>query len=365
MTAEMASPSLAAPSAPARASAAAGAGGAARTGTPMRAVAGVLDDGTPIYAPIGEIVFDGQRVTCHLCGRAFRSVAAHLASHGWTKERYCETFGLERSQPLEGPETRKLRAASLSARLVFDPAIRDGSAAGRERARRGELTRAAAAAARGRPFPEQRRRKAAQATTPASRARSAEANRQRASEHVAAVAAEVAHRHGYPDIQAFAGTQMAAGASLAAISRTAGLHKDWLSWHLSQLDPALARLARQRSTGRPDVAWLPAVRRIGFDDVASYLRERHHVGHQTVNAIATETGFSTHRVESALRRHGLEIVAHAAKRHAAQQRAADVGAALGYATVAGYIRRRRADGWTWKAIAAESGQPQTWLRRQA
>jgi transposase len=182
---------------------------------------------------------------------------------------------------------------------------------------------------------------------------------------MAAVAAAVAHRLGYPDIQAFVGAQMAAGASLAAISRDAGLHKDWLSRHLSQLDPALARLARQRSTGRPDVAWLLAVRRLGFDDVASYLRERHHTGHQTVNAIATETGFSTHRVESALRRHGLEIVAHAAKRHAARQRAADVAAGLGYATMAGYIRRRRADGWTWKAIAAESGQPQTWLRRQA
>jgi predicted transcriptional regulator len=115
MTAEMASPSLAAPSAPAHAFAAAGAGGAARTGTPMRAVAGVLDDGTPCYAPIGEIIFDGQRVTCHLCGRAFRSVAAHLASHGWTKERYCETFGLERSQPLEGYRRGIRPAADLAA----------------------------------------------------------------------------------------------------------------------------------------------------------------------------------------------------------------------------------------------------------
>ncbi len=365
MAAEITSPALAASSAPARVTHAAGAGGAACPGTPIGAVAGVLDDGTPFYVPVGEIVSDGGRVTCHLCGRAYRSVAAHLASHGWTKERYCETFGLERSQPLEGTETRKLRAASLSARLVFDPAMRDGSAAGRERARRGELTSAAAAAARGRPFPEQRRRKAARAATTASRARSAEANRQRASEHVATVAAEVAHRHGYPDIQAFVGARMAAGASLAAISRAAGLHKDWLSRHLGQLDPALARVARQRGPGRPDVVWPAAVRRLGFDDVASYLRERHHVGHQTVNAIATETGFSTHRVESALRGHGLEIVAHAAKRHAAQQRAAEVAAALGYATMAGYIRRRRADGWTWKAIAAESGQPQTWLRRQA
>src|SRR5262245_61547426 len=96
-----------------------------------RPVVAVLPDGTPCYAPIGEVVVDGPLVTCHLCGRGLRSVAAHLAAHGWTKERYCEAFGLERSQSLEGPETRKLRAAALTARLVFDPAIREGSAAGR------------------------------------------------------------------------------------------------------------------------------------------------------------------------------------------------------------------------------------------
>ncbi len=138
MAAERASPTLAAPSAPARATRAAGAGGAARTGTPMRPVAGVLDDGTPFYAPVGEIISDGQRVTCHLCGGGFRSVAAHLASHGWTKERYCETFGLERSQPLEarkpgscGP--RPCRHASSSIRrsaMAAAPQAANGPAAG-------------------------------------------------------------------------------------------------------------------------------------------------------------------------------------------------------------------------------------------
>jgi len=332
-----------------------------RAAAGSRPVAGVLGDGTPFFAPVGEVVVQGTRVTCHLCGRAFRSVAAHLASHGWTKERYCEAFGLERSQPLEGPETRKLRAASLAARLVFDPAVREGSAAGRERARRGELTRAAAAGARGRPFPEQRRRKAARVSAAARRG--AQANRERAIARVAAVAADVARRHGYPDIQAFVLARTDAGDSLAAISRGAGLHKDWLSRHLGQLDPTLAGRARQR--GRLDGPWRPVVRRLGFPDVPSYLRDRHHGQHWTVNAIAAETGFSPRRVESALRRHGLEVVAHAAKRHAARQRADGVAAALGQATVAGYIRQRRADGWTWNAIAAESGQPPTWLRRQA
>jgi hypothetical protein len=30
-----------------------------------------------------------------------------------------------------------------------------------------------------------------------------------------------------------------------------------------------------------------------------------------------------------------------------------------------YLGRRRAAGWTWQEIAAESGQPSSWLRRQA
>ncbi len=111
-----------------------------------RPVVAVLADGTPAFAPIGEVVGTDARVVCHLCGRALRSVTAHLRVHGYTKDTYCAVFGLERGQSLEGPDTRKLRAAALTSRLVFDAAIRAGSAAGRQRARSGELTRDAAAA---------------------------------------------------------------------------------------------------------------------------------------------------------------------------------------------------------------------------
>lgn len=328
-------------------------------------VVGVLADGTPFYAPIGEVIVDGPRVTCHLCGRALRSVAAHLAWHGWTKEKYCEVFGLERGQSLEGPETRKLRAAALTARLIFDPAIRDGSAAGRQRARTGDLARDAATAARGRPFPAQRRRKAAGVLAEIPRPVVARANRERADRHLAAVAAEAARRRGFPDIQALVAARTEAGASLAAISREAGLHKDWLSRHLGQLDPLAAGAVRQRSPDRPDAAWQPALRRLGFADVACYLRQRHLVQHWTTNSIAAEMGVSHHAVESALRRHGMSRITHAAKRHAARQRAAEVAAGLDYASIAEYVGQRRADGWTWNSIAAESGQPQTWLRRHA
>lgn len=134
-----------------------------RRGRKVRPVAGMLADGTVFYAPVGEVVIDGELVICHLCGRSLRSVTAHLRVHGWTPGAYREAFGLERGQSLEGPGTRKLRAAALTSRLVFESAVREGSAAGRERARDGRLTRDAAAAARGRSFPEQRRRKALRA----------------------------------------------------------------------------------------------------------------------------------------------------------------------------------------------------------
>src|ERR1700685_1802378 len=100
---------------------------------------GRLADGTAFYAPSGEVIADGDLVLCHLCGLLRRSVTAHLRAHGWTKEAYCAAFGLERGQSLEGAPTRKLRAAAFSARLLFEPAVRDGSAAGRARARAGSL----------------------------------------------------------------------------------------------------------------------------------------------------------------------------------------------------------------------------------
>jgi hypothetical protein len=99
-------------------------------GQALRPVAGTLADGTVCYAPVGELIVEDSLVACHLCGRSFRSVSAHLVAHGWTKQQYCEAFGLERGQSLEGPETRKLRAAAFTARLLFEPRVRQGARRG-------------------------------------------------------------------------------------------------------------------------------------------------------------------------------------------------------------------------------------------
>ncbi len=331
---------------------------------PGKTVVGVLGDGTPYFAPIGQVVADGAVVTCHLCGRTFRSVAAHLSSHGWTKAQYCEAFGLERRQSLEGADTRKLRAAAFSARLVFEPAVRNGSARGRELARNGQLTVRAAAAARGRPHPEQRRQRSRVAVSAAARAQLASANRERARQRVQAVAEAAAHRHGYADIGQLVEDMTRSGHSLAAISLACGLHKDWMSRHLPRLAPAVAAAAVAREN-RTDWRWLPALRALGFSDVASYLRQRHCVEHLSVNAIAREVGLSFHAVKAALARHDVQVAPHAAKRHAARNRAAAVAAELGVDSIVAFVEQGRALGWTWQQLASASGQPQTWLRRHA
>ncbi|HEY6501299.1 MAG TPA: MucR family transcriptional regulator [Streptosporangiaceae bacterium] len=331
----------------------------------VQPVIGVLADGIPYYAPIGEIVSDGTTVTCHLCGRSLKSVSAHLRVHGWTKAAYCEVFGLERGQSLEGDQTSKRRAASFAPRLIFDPAIRAGSAAGRQRAAAGELARDAARASTGRPRPEQRRRKASRAAAAASSAAAVRANQERAARHRAEVAARVASEQGYPTLGAYVQARAASGASLAAISREAGLNKDWLYRHLAELDPMVAAAVRQAPSDRDGPRWVQAVTALGFADVPSYLRDRHLVRHQTVSAIGGELGLSNHAVTAALARHGLARTAHAGQRNAVQERAAQLAAVLGVDSVPGYVAERRAAGWTWQAIAAECGQPASWLRRQS
>jgi hypothetical protein len=326
---------------------------------------GFLADGTPYFSPIGQVIADDSRVTCHLCGRSFRSVTTHLASHGWTKAMYCQAFGLERGQSLEGAETRKLRATAFSARLVFEPAVRAGSAAGRRRARTGELSRDAANAARGRPFPEQRRQRSRGAMSPLAASHVARANRDRADQQLAAVAREAARKQGYASVGGLVRDKLAAGQSLAAISRECGLGKDWMARHLHRIDPPAAELARSGPRHALDARWLPVARRLGFGDVAGYLRQRHLIDHASVNAIAREAGMSFHAAKSALERHGLTVSPHVTKRRVAELRRTEVAASLGAPSIAEYVRGRRALGWTWREIAAEAGQPETWLRRQA
>ncbi|HEX4247193.1 MAG TPA: hypothetical protein VH008_04950 [Pseudonocardia sp.] len=350
----------------------AGASPVGTSGRPLRgrrvhAVVAVLPDGTPCYSPIGTVLADGARVQCHLCGGWFRSVLAHLRVHGWDQAGYRAAFGLERGQPLEGTDTRRRRAVALRVRRAVEPAVRVGFEAGQQRARSGDLTRDAAEASHGRRQPEQRRRKTLRTLAAVSPAARAAGRRRYTEQWLHRTAAEAAAKLGHPDIGSLVRDRVATGASLASISREGGLHKDWLCRHLATVDRATAEAVT--ATGvepvRRDARWLPTVQALGFPDVRSYLVERHVTGRWTVHSIAREIGLSPGTVQSALDRHGVARVPHAASRSRCAERASAVAARFGYGDIDGYLDARRAGGLSWRAIAAECGEPATWLRRRA
>jgi AraC-like DNA-binding protein len=316
------------------------------------------------YAPVGTVVAEGDHVLCHLCGGWFRSVLAHLRQHGWDQARYRVAFGLERAQSLEGATTRRRRAAAFIRRRQRDPAVRAGCAVGRRWVASGDLTRTASSAARGRRQPEQRRRKTLAtlaAITPQARARGA---RRYADARLRRTADAAARALAFPDIGTLVLDRIARGYSLAAISREAGLHKDWLCRHLGTVDPAAAAAAA-RPTAAEDACWLAVVPRFGFADVSAYLSDRHLVRRDTAAAIAREVGMTSGAVRSALRRHGIELTPHATARSRMTARATAIATRFGFPDLDSYLADRRAAGQSWRAIAAECGQPRTWIRRRA
>ncbi|MER7009486.1 MucR family transcriptional regulator [Dactylosporangium sp. NPDC000555] len=325
----------------------------------MAQVVGRLADGTPHYAPVGVLLAEDDRVCCHLCGRWFLSVASHLRYHGWTKTAYIAAFGLELGNPLSGPATSKRRSEALGARHA-EPAIVGARLAARERAGNGALTEAAARAAQGRPHPAERRAKTLAALAgvdPAARAegnrRRAEGNRRRGERHRERIATEVAARFGFATFEEYLAARVRAGLSMAAISREAGLHKDWVCRH--------APVTQRPAPGEARLG--PVARALGHAGVGAYLRAVHIEQHRTVAAIALEAGVSRWTVLAALRHHGIEPAAHAAMRHAAEARGRSAARALGFASIGAFVAARRAEGAPWSALAAESGIAPTSLRR--
>lgn len=318
------------------------------------------------HAPTGTVIREGDRVLCHLCGGWFRSVIAHLPSHGWDHLSYRQEFGLERGDSLEGTSTRQRRAAAMRVRRTADPAVWEGCEQGKTWLRSGALTRAAAEAARGRKQPAQRRRKTLQTLAAISPAARAEGSQRHTLQQLRLTAQQAAERLGFADVGTLVRDRVAAGASLAAISREAGLHKDWLCRHLATVDPETARaVSGSAACRRFDAPWLPVIRPLGFTDVRDYLHDRHVLRHRSIKAISTEVGFSRSAVETAMTRHNLTKVLHATSRRHCADRAATVAARFGFPDMAAYLADRRAAGLSWRAIAAECDQPQSWVRRRA
>lgn len=109
----------------------------------------MLGDGTPAHVPPGRLVVsDDGRLACHLCGRWFTHLGAHLRRHGWTADQYRDAVGLPLHMPLCSAGLSGRIAARQKRAWEADPLVRARFEAGRLLARTGELSRLSAEARR-------------------------------------------------------------------------------------------------------------------------------------------------------------------------------------------------------------------------
>jgi hypothetical protein len=134
-------------------------------------------DGTPLYAPLGELPteVDGSAVQCHLCGRWLRQLgSSHVVhAHGVTAAEYRLLAGLRPRHPLQAPDLSVVRAARMRHRIATDPRLRRAMAAGVALARAGTLQRTAGDALRERPVAIERERQLVESSARLGTARAA------------------------------------------------------------------------------------------------------------------------------------------------------------------------------------------------
>lgn len=246
-------------------------------------------DGTGLHAPLGVLVRDpdSARVCCHLCGRWFTLLGAHVRVHGHTPDTYRELVGLCR--------TRALAATTLSdrlrkrQRLAYEeqPAVRERLAPGQQLARSGQLTASLADARSSEPL-ERRRARAAQL------AQGRVTRRERQDVRLAQLLAE----HGAVNLPVFLRMRYAQGDSLETLARTTGLGRARLRAALTQAGVPVRPSGVNTDFGqrsRARTADARAAERLGVDDLAGWLLERRHEG-WSLTRLGEAVGHSTHWV---------------------------------------------------------------------
>lgn len=233
---------------------------------------------------------------CHLCGRWFTHLGAHLRRHGWTARGYRQEVGLALHVPLC---SAKLSARIAARQQAAYPGFREILEPGQGLARSGELQRLAAAAARLRD--ERGAVPAAQADArhgrlAAGRRTVAARRRQRLDLVVEAAKARDLDdllRQAYQD-----------GASLADLVRRTGLGRSGLRAALIAAGVQIRPTGRNRPTSKTararSIDAAVAVH-VGADDIRKWLLQRRAAG-GTLRVLADETGRSIPWVRSRLSR---------------------------------------------------------------
>ncbi len=258
-----------------------------------------LLDGTAAQAPLGELTrnSDGELV-CHLCGRWFHHLGAHLRSHGWTVAQYREAVGLTLHVALCSESVSADITERQRGRWKNDPSVKERLAVGQGLAHTGELAQRAADAGRDRETSGR-----VSGAVRAARARRLAEGRRTMRRRREARLSEVIAAAGAADLSDLLRTAYGNGATLASLARLTGLGREQLRVELENAGVAVRKTghnlpeSKQGRAGRVDAA---VADRVGTDDIRRWLLEQSNNGH-TAAALAALTGRSIPWVRSRLR----------------------------------------------------------------
>lgn len=242
------------------------------TGRGRHAHLWVGTDGTGLHAPLGELVRDEDsgRVCCHLCGRWFVLLGAHVRVHGHTGDSYREAVGLCRSRALAAAPLSTSLSTRLRTQYEGQPAARHRLVPGQELARSGEL--AARARRARRPEPLERVRVQAEQLD-AGRRTQLLRHDSRVEQRVAALGAD--------DLRGYLRQAYAQGASLQDLGRVTGLGRVRLRQALVDAGVTVRPTGSTTPAGRRSravTADADAASRLGVTDLDAWLRERRAEG---------------------------------------------------------------------------------------
>lgn len=250
-----------------------------------------LPDGTGLHTPLGQLVEDPAtgRLCCHLCGRWFVSLGAHVRAHGYTADTYRDAMHLLRTRPLVSSEM-STSIATRQARAYRDSAqVRERFAEGQQLARTGQL------AWRARAGNLESWQRLERVETSYAQLAAGRATRARHREgHLAALLVE----RGTPDLSTFLRTEYAAGASLQTLARTTGLGRNRLRAALTAAGIMVRSTGHNSAAGkrsRAEAADAAAAARVGTDDLHRWLTDCYDQG-WSLTRLAAAVGHSTHWV---------------------------------------------------------------------
>ncbi|MGI5458772.1 MucR family transcriptional regulator [Streptomyces sp. CA-249302] len=240
------------------------------------------------HPDFGRLIRDetADTVICHVCGRAFRSLGAHVRVHDMTAAEYRREFGLLRARALSARSLARQRSRARRAAYLASEETQAWFAAGREMARSGELNRRRWNGATGQAETDEQRQVRRESLAAGRRAQARDAD----GRLTAALRAG-----GFADLgQALRTVYVDRQNSVEDTARVLDVGKGRLRRLLAEHGIAIRPSGQNSETGRHARVELnnrAAAERVGARDITVWLRERAAEG-ATLRELAAATGRS-------------------------------------------------------------------------